>query len=184
MPESHEDLRVQMLVTRAQTGDELAFHELVSTYAARLRYYLRRLVGREAVEDVLQDVWLVVYRELPRLRSTASFRPWLYRIARSRACRRLRSDRPLHPLPENLDVPDETPEDNTWTAADAANIHRGLELLSAEHREVLLLRFIEAMPYDEIAHVLGIQLGTVRSRLHYAKITLRRIVQEQNDDGK
>ncbi len=59
MQERPDDLHEQMLVIRAQAGDELAFHGLVCIYAARLRYYLRKLVGNDAVEDVLQDVWLL-----------------------------------------------------------------------------------------------------------------------------
>ena len=119
MQERSEELHEQMLVTRAQAGDELAFHGLVCIYAARLRYYLRKLVGNDAVEDVLQDVWLVVHRELRKLRAPASFRPWLYRIARSRACRRLRDHRPLQQIPEDVDVPDEKLRDDVWSAPDA-----------------------------------------------------------------
>ena len=182
MRERPEELREQMLVTRAQAGDELAFHGLVCIYAARLRYYLRKLVGNDAVEDVLQDVWLVVHRELRKLRSPASFRPWLYRIARSRACRQLRDHRPLHQIPEDVEVPDEKLRDDVWSAADAAHIHSSLKMLTEEHRDVLLLRFMETMPYEEIAHVLDINLGTVRSRIHYAKLALRRIMEEKSDD--
>ena len=182
MQERPEELHERLLVTRAQAGDELAFHDLVCSYAARLRYFLRKLVGSDAVEDVLQDVWLVVHRELRKLRSPASFRPWLYRIARSRACRQLRDHRPLQQIPENVVVPDDKLRDDDWSAADAAQIHRSLKMLTEEHREVLLLRFMETMPYEEIAHVLDISLGTVRSRLHYAKLALRRIMEEKHDD--
>ena len=87
MRERPDELHEQMLVTRAQSGDELAFHGLVCIYAARLRYFLRKLVGNDAVEDVLQDVWLVVHRELRKLRSPVSFRPSYvpaYRGGRSR----------------------------------------------------------------------------------------------------
>ena len=182
MPERPDELHEQLVVTRAQAGDELAFHDLVCIYAARLRYYLRRLVGNDAVEDVLQDVWLAVHHELRNLRSAASFRPWLYRIARTRASRQLRNHRPLQQIPEDIEVPDEKFQDDEWSAADAAHIHRSLKMLTEDHRDVLLLRFMESMPYEEIAHVLDISLGTVRSRIHYAKLTLRRIIEEQNDD--
>ena len=94
----------------------------------------------------------------------------------------MRDHRPLQQIPENVVVPDDKLRDDVWSAVDAAQIHRSLKMLTEEHREVLLLRFMETMPYEEIAHVLDISLGTVRSRLHYAKLALRRIMEEKHDD--
>ena len=182
MDERRVRLCEQMLVIRAQAGDELAFHDLVRSYSARLRYYLRRLVGNDAAEDVLQEVWLVVHREMPKLRNPRSFRPWLYRVARSRACRQLRDGPQLLQLAEDIEVVDEQVRSDDDDALDAGRVHRALDRLSHGHREVLLLRFMETMPYEEIAHVLDISLGTVRSRIHYAKRTLRRVMEEESDD--
>src|SRR5205807_2650388 len=97
-------------------------------------------------------------------------------LARDRAFREGRRRRPHRPL-EEFDVADAAGGVEEFSAEDAARIHRGLDALIPEHREVLVLRFIEGMAYEQIAGVVGCQLGTVRSRLHYAKRALRRIIE-------
>src|SRR5205823_2822434 len=93
--------RVQVL--RAQAGDAAAFADLVGRYHARLRYYLGKLLAKpQAVDDVLQDVWLDVWRGLPQLRDAAAFPAWLYRVARDRAVRTYR----MRPPPRSLDPTD------------------------------------------------------------------------------
>src|SRR5262249_3378813 len=114
--------RVQVL--RAQAGDAAAFADLVGRYHARLRYYLGKMVARpQAVDDVLQDVWLDVWRGLPRVRDAAAFSAWLYRVARDRAVRTYRQPPPPRPL-ESEDVVCEP--DNDFTAEDAAAVHAAL----------------------------------------------------------
>jgi RNA polymerase sigma-70 factor (ECF subfamily) len=165
----------RVLVVRAQAGDEAAFAELVARYDARLRYFLRKLV-KDRAEDVLQDVWLDVFRQLPRLTDPQAFRAWVYRIARDRAYGLLRkSQRAAEPLGQT-EVPDDRTDENGFDAEDAERIHAALDCLPPEQREVLVLRFIESMSYDAIARVTGQPLGTVRSRLHYAKRALRTIL--------
>jgi RNA polymerase sigma-70 factor (ECF subfamily) len=127
---------------------------------------------REAdrAEDVLQDVWLLVLRGLPRLADPGAFPAWLYRIARDRACREMRERRPLQTL-KDTDIAEE-PGDEI-RLEDAEHIHAALNELAPEHREVLVLRFLESMTYEEIARVTSCPVGTVRSRIHYAKRALR-----------
>jgi RNA polymerase sigma-70 factor (ECF subfamily) len=180
MTDPAEQLYLRVLVLRAQAGDEAAFAELAGRYEGRLRYYLRKMLGNaHTAEDALQDVWLDVWRGLSRLAEPAAFTAWMYRIARDRACRvlrRLPRDRPL----DEADVPDEATEES-FSVADAEAIHRALDELAPEHREVLVLRFLEEMSYEDIARVAGCQLGTVRSRLHYAKRALRRALEARCD---
>ena len=127
---------------------------------------------RSAAEDLLQEVWLDVFRGLPRLADPQAFRAWIYRIARDRAFGHLRkSKRQEQPLGE-IDVPDEAAEEGEFSPEDAARIHAALGDLPLEQREVLVLRFLEEMSYDEIARVTSQPLGTVRSRIHYAKRAL------------
>jgi len=167
----------RVLVVRSQAGDEAAFAELVARYEPRLRYFLRKLVSDRA-DDVLQDVWLDVLRHLPRLAEPQAFRAWVYRIARDRAFGLLRkTKRSAQPLGET-DVPDDS-DDNGFDAEDALRIHAALDLLSPEQREVLVLRFIETMSYEAIASVIEQPLGTVRSRIHYAKRALRTILERE-----
>ncbi len=168
----------RLLVVRAQAGDESAFVELVERYSPRLRYFLRKiLASADSAEDALQDVWVDVLRHLPRLEDPLALRAWLYRIARDRAFGRLRKARRVEvPLDELQAVDPATAEENDFSAEDAARIHAALDGLPEEQREVLVLRFLEEMSYDEIARVLGCQLGTVRSRIHYGKQALRRLL--------
>jgi RNA polymerase sigma-70 factor (ECF subfamily) len=177
MTDATDRLYEQVLVLRCQSGDEAAFTEIVERYQPRLRYYLRKLL-REAhrAEDALQDVWFDVFRAVARLADAGAFRAWLYRIARDRALRELRRCRPLPQPLEDADLIDD-PEESDFTAEDAERIHAGLDELSVEQREVLVLRYVEEMSYDEIAGVIGCQLGTVRSRLHYAKRALRGVLE-------
>src|SRR5438105_10956877 len=91
-----EQIYDSLLVVRAQAGDEAAFSELVERYSPRLRYFLRKLLSSaDTAEDALQDVWLDVFRALPRLADPQAIRAWIYRIARDRAFGRLRKSRRL-----------------------------------------------------------------------------------------
>jgi len=181
MTDTTDRLYETVLALRCQAGDEAAFAELVERYQPRLRYYLRKLLrNMQGAEDVLQDVWLDVFRAVSRLSDAGAFRAWLYRIARDRALRELRKRRPpLQPL-EDVDPVDRRLEEAHFTAEDVERIHTALDELGADHREVLVLRYIEDMAYDEISQVVGCQVGTVRSRLHYAKHALRGVLERMN----
>ena len=169
------------LVVRSQIGDDAAFAELLRLYSPRLRFYVGKMLHErhENTDDLLQEIWLGVFRALPKLNDAAAFRAWLFRIARDRVCREFRRARiEFHPLEEQQieNVPSDIEPDD---AVDREAVRRQIELLSAEHREALVLRFIEDMTYDEIARVTGSTLGTVRSRIHYAKRALRRALKEK-----
>jgi RNA polymerase sigma-70 factor, ECF subfamily len=166
-----------VLVVRCQAGDRAAFEELVALHQPRLRYFLARMIGDDhAADDLLQEVWFDVYRGVARLADPGAFATWLYQIARRRALGALRKRRqPLASL-DGIDLAEDEEEDD-FSAEDAERVHAALGQLAAEHREVLLLRFIEEMTYEDIARVTGCQLGTVRSRIHYAKRALRRAME-------
>jgi RNA polymerase sigma-70 factor (ECF subfamily) len=172
MTNSADRLHERVLVLRCQAGDEAAFEELVGNYSQRLRYYLRKMVSdADRAEDLLQDVWLDVLRGLARLADPGAFPAWLYRIARDRAYRELRKRRATVHFVEEMEVAAETGDELRWEDAEA--IHAALDELAPEHCEVLVLRFLEDMTYEDIAAVTGCPVGTVRSRLHYAKRALR-----------
>jgi RNA polymerase sigma-70 factor (ECF subfamily) len=126
-----------------------------------------------AADDALQDVWFDVFRNVGRLEDAGAFPAWLYRIARDRAYRllRRRGVRVASPIDEAADLP--ANEVETPDAEDVGLVHASLDRLPHEQREVLLLRFVEAMTYEQIALAVGCGVGTVRSRLHYAKRALR-----------
>lgn len=172
----------RLLVLRCQAGDDAAaFEELVGCYGPRLRFYLRKMVGGDAhrAEDVLQDVWFDVFRGITRLNDPAALATWLYRIARDRAYRELRRRRVPHQPIETVEAEltptarDDSPDDREFTPEDAGRVHAALDRLAPEHREALVLRFVQQMSYEQIADVTGRPVGTVRSRLHYARRALR-----------
>ena len=177
-----DELRVELLVVRCQCRDPEALRELVERYGPRLRYYLRKMLGRADVEDAMQEVWLQTLRRLPTLRDPRALVPWIYRIARGRAVEEIRRRRDTEPLDETLiaaeaDVADDAAE--SFEPSDAAAIHAALDELGTDHREVLVLRFMEELSYEQMALVLDAPVGTIRSRLHYAKEALRRVLLRQ-----
>ena len=174
-----DQLRQRVLVLKCQVGDRSAWDELYRRYNPPLGYYLRRLTGGDA-DDLQQDVWLAAVRNIGRLKSPDAFVVWLYRIARSKAMDRLRQDHRHVALDEERIALAPDSEDDSFSAQDAARVHGALTKLSPEHRDVLLLRFMEDLSYEQIAEVIGCGVGTVRSRIHYAKCALRREL--ENDD--
>jgi RNA polymerase sigma-70 factor (ECF subfamily) len=182
MNDSADQIYERVLVVRGQAGDDAALAELIERYQPRLQYYLRKmLAGSSAAEDAAQDVWYDVVRALPRLANPGAFRAWLYRIARDRAWRILRRRSPPRVPIDEIEVAANGTADD-FTAEDVARVHAALDQLAPEHREVVVLRFVEDMNYDEIARVAGCPLGTVRSRLHHAKRALRRALEGINHE--
>lgn len=174
-------LHERLLVLRCQTGDAIAFEELVLLYQPRLRYFLRGLLRSDHdVDDHLQEIWIDVYRGIGRMKEPSAFAAWLYRIARNRAFRVLRKRRQPTCSIDDIDLAAKGDEEPHWSAEDAEYIHAALDSLEPEHREVLLLRFIEEMSYEDIARVIDCPIGTIRSRLHYAKRALRCVLERMN----
>src|SRR5207302_554855 len=164
MSDPAEQIYERLLVLRCQAGDEAAFAELVERFAARLHYFVRKLLGHaQSAEDVMQDVWFDVFRSVPRLADPGAISAWLYRIARDRAYRSLRQRRPEQQALTDVDVAD-SEDDSEFTADNAERIHAGLDELVPEHREVLVLRFLEEMSYDDIARVVEIGRASCRER--------------------
>jgi RNA polymerase sigma-70 factor (ECF subfamily) len=167
-----------VLVVRCQAGDARAFAELIELHERPLHYFLAKMAGNaHATDDLVQEVWFEVFRGIGRLADPGAFAAWLYQIARHRALRALRRRPPTAVSLEDVEVTDDRDQDEVFMAEEAERIHVALDELSPEQREALLLRFIEDMTYDDIARVTGCQLGTVRSRIHYAKRALRRVLE-------
>ena len=180
--EASDRLLEHVLVVRCQTGDQAALAELINRYQPRLRYFLRKMLGdADAADDILQEVWCDVWRSISRLTEPSAFSAWVYRIARDRVYRFLRKRRmtllPME-LADELAGADTTGSNDEFSAEDAADVNAALDQLAPVHREVLVLRFLEQMSYDEIARATNSRLGTVRSRVHYAKRALRRALKK------
>jgi RNA polymerase sigma-70 factor, ECF subfamily len=180
MADLTDRLYERLLVLRCQTGEATAFGEVVERFGPRLRYYLGQMIERrDQVDDLLQEVWLTVFRKVATLKEPAAFAAWLYRIARDKAAFQRRKRR-REILVEEADFAACVGDGEEFSADDAEQIHTGLAKLAGEHREVLILRFLEEMNYEEIARVTDCPVGTVRSRLHYAKGALRREIERMN----
>ena len=163
-----------LLAARCRRGDRAALEELVRTFEGRLFYFVRRLVGNEAdAWDVVQKTWVRVLGGIEKLDDPGSLVPWLYQIARHTALTHARLRDPPVELP--AEVPDPGAADPA-DFGDAERVHHGLVRLSLPHREVLTLFFLADLGVEQIAEVLGVPTGTVKSRLHYAKLALRKVI--------
>ena len=181
MSTTPETLYEQTLVLRSQLGDEAAFEELLELHGPRLLLFAQRMLqsSPESVADVTQEIWVAIYRALPRLLDASKFRPWTFRIARDRIYREYRRRKlPVQPT-DNAQLTNMPESEELDSTIDREELHRCLELISPEHREALVLRFFEEMSYEDIARATDSSVGTVRSRIHYGKEAFKKIWKEK-----
>lgn len=172
--DSREQLIEQMLILRCQMGDKEALAGLIERYQRPLRYFISRLLDdAQTSEDIIQETWLTVIGRIYGLKKPEAFSIWLYRIARNKVYHHLRRKKVLSELNENIPASNEN-EDDVVSLEDIAKVHKCLKNLRPEHKEVLMLRFLEQMSYQQISEVLDCNLGTVKSRVYYAKLALRK----------
>lgn len=180
-PSSEADARADAgeaaALARARAGELAAFGALVRRHQARVfRFLLRMLDAREEAMELTQDVFVKAWQALPDWRPEAAFSTWLLQIARNAALDQLRRRRVVRfaPLEEGLEVADDAPGPEARYASRQRQtlLERALRQLAAEHREILLLREVEGLAYGELAGVLGIAEGTVKSRLARARAAL------------
>ncbi|HCS54191.1 sigma-70 family RNA polymerase sigma factor [Rubinisphaera sp.] len=179
-----QQIQEQLLVLQAQSRNSVAFQQLVQTYERRLFYYLQRFTGASADSaDLMQEIWLNVYQKLPGLNAPEAFRVWLYKIAHNRAVSYLRKrDRQTAAAfyqVQNGSITESEMEQGFEQLENAELVHRVLEQLSLPHREVLTLRFLEDLSLQEISEIISTSIGTVKSRLHYARLEMRKVIEEE-----
>lgn len=160
-------------VLRAQCADRDALEALLRAVQPSLRGYVARLVGVQDADDLIQEVFVTICRKLAWLQNPALFRPWMYRIATRTAFRHLKKARryveePLDAIVDSMAAIEDQPSDE--------DLRRllGSDALSLASRAVLVLHFQEELTLVEIAAVLEIPLGTVKSRLAFGLATLRK----------
>jgi RNA polymerase sigma-70 factor (ECF subfamily) len=177
------------LVRRSRDGDHEAFTELVRRYQDRIFNTAYRFMGeRQFAEDITQDVFLKVYHGLARFQEKAAFSTWIYRItlnqctsvARKLSTRKRKQEVSLTPVSEQGDADPIDPSDRTHNPAEIAEaaervrvVQEAIATLDVEFREALVLRDIEGFSYEEIADIIERPVGTVRSRIHRARLELR-----------
>jgi len=173
--------RLERIVHRCQDGERAAFEELFEMHQPRLKYYVRRLDSGDAnIDDILQDIWLTVFKKIHKLKDAQVFAVWLYRIARNKVYDGFRRKDRFLTLPQDDELPVSGSVEPVFDTNDTEKLHRALNQLKPHHREVLTLCFIEQMPYQSIADVVGCSIGTVRSRIFYAKQSLREEMESKN----
>jgi RNA polymerase sigma-70 factor (ECF subfamily) len=166
----------ELLVGRAASGDLRAFGVLVERHRAAVLRTATRHVGPHDAEDVAQDAFLRAFHRLDRLRRTGSFAAWLMRIVQYAAFdvlerRRRVDERETHE--QTTDVGHErTPASLLEEEERRERLGRKVELLRPDHRVVLVLRDVEGWSYEEIATATGMPLGSVKGRLHRARMEL------------
>lgn len=175
------------LITASSQGDRDAFGELVRRYQTKALALSNHLCGNpDDGADAAQEAFFSAWRGLPNFRGDANFSTWLYRLVSNASMdllrRRKRQDAHAGPSLDDdelcFDAPDPSPapEDLAERRETRRELRDALQALSPERRQILILREIHQLSYEEIAQTLSIDVGTVKSRIHRAREALRKIL--------
>lgn len=188
----------RQLVSRLRDREEAAFKEMVRKYRDRVFHVVYRIVGdEEEAEDVAQEVFIAVFKNIDSFRGDAKFSTWLFRIASNRAKNRVKylarrhrqSHQDLDDTPEsNIDAnpvggDTDRPDERAMGRELEDVVQRGLRELDEKYRDVVVLRDIEDLTYDEMAEALDVPEGTIKSRLYRARSKLKAFVEENYHGG-
>lgn len=178
--DSSQTVANELLAIRCQLGEASAFDELVERWHGPLWNYIRRMLRDESVaEEVHQEVWLKILRGIDRLREPERLIPWMFSIARITVLDRLRSryaESVEVPLAEELQADESEP---VIEIGESELLHDALEGLPLIDREAIALFYLRELSLNEVAAVLEIPVGTVKSRLHRARTLLRKKLVDQ-----
>jgi RNA polymerase sigma-70 factor (ECF subfamily) len=182
----------QELILNCQQGDRHSFRILYQNYQQRVRSTLYQLCGKSMLDDLVQEVFLKAWKGLPKLSNTEYFSTWLYRISWNVALDRRRKLAKTRDWTNTIEPATPEGEENcdrsltdVQNAPDLMHLHyqdlvqRGLNNLRLEHRAVLVLHDLEDLPQKQIANILDIPVGTVKSRLFYARNAMKKFLQQQ-----
>jgi len=175
------------LVARCRGGDHAAFTAIVDRYKDRVFWLVKRMVGDMDAEDLTQEAFLRAYRAMPALRTGATLRTWLFRIAHNLCLTELakrgrrgehlsieeEGDERLEPL---LAQASKNLEERLDERDFAGRVLDQVQQLPVAYRTALTLYYMDEAKYEEIAEVMGIPLGTVKTYLHRARLRLRQLV--------
>ena len=175
---------VSDLVERCKSGDDLAWEALVRQYQSRIYGIAYTYVGNvEDARDLAQDIFVQIYRKLDSCREPDRFLPWIIRIARNssvdfirrRKARPQRTEVPAEEMP-NLRSSEPGPDELSELASQKRLVYRALQKLSDISREIIMLRDMQGLPLAEIAELLRVPLGTIKSRSNRARLELAEAV--------
>jgi RNA polymerase sigma-70 factor, ECF subfamily len=178
------------LIDEALAGRKAAFGELVLRYQDRLfNSVLRVIDNQDDALDVVQDAFVNAYQSLGSFKGDAEFYTWLYRIAFNTAISHRRRRKATVSLDGLSHADPEDRSDGVQPGAamerdeDAVALAAGLAKLSPEHKAVLVLKDIDGMKYEQIAELLWVPIGTIRSRLHRARLELKQLLDPDGESG-
>ncbi len=189
------DVDEKLLIKKIKSGDMEAFSQLVSAYEKKAVAFARRMLGtQEEAEDATQEAFLKVFDKIHTFRQDSSFSTWFYTVLNNICLDALRK-RSRRASTISINQTDETGEeyeldikdtsDGPYEAMKKNEAKRLLEIaltqLSDEHRTVIILRDINGFEYEEIAQILKISTGTVKSRISRARLALRKILEEHRE---
>ena len=184
----------EQLIRRAQQGDNSAFEQLLLAHQKKVyNLCLRMAANPDDALDLSQEAFIRAFNSLASFRGESKFSVWLYRLT-SNICidfLRRKKRRQETSLTENYDDRDEgaelsipdvnpLPEQQAITNETKIELARAMGQLAPDHREILQLRVVEDLPYEQIADILGVRVGTVKSRLARARLSLRKILKAGN----
>lgn len=192
------DLQERDLIRKAKQGDMLAFEELILKHEKIVyNLALRMMNHSEDAMDISQEVFLKAYRSLANFDERSAFSTWLYRITHNTCIDeiRKRKGKQTYSLEEDLESEDgsmqrqvaddgDTPEESLMRKEQKSEILRALDTLSEEHKAAIILRDVKGLSYEEIAEILELSLGTVKSRINRARNQLKTEIlkiREQNE---
>jgi len=173
-------LDLEYLLGQCRAGDQLAWEALVRKYQARIFSLAFHYLGNtEEAKDAAQDIFLRIYRNIVQCQDAGMFLPWLIKISRNhcidlirrKAARPQTSNLPIDEIPE-IANPDLNPEEKWKAKSRRKLIHRALLQLSVLNREMVILKDIQGMKFEQIASLLNIPIGTAKSRSNRARLEL------------
>ncbi|HET6374004.1 MAG TPA: sigma-70 family RNA polymerase sigma factor [Candidatus Polarisedimenticolia bacterium] len=184
MSRTGSELDLGELLARCRRGDDLAWEALVRRFQARVYglafHYVRHA---EEARDLAQEIFVRVYRKLDTFREEETFLPWMLRLGRNVCIDHLRRAKARPPatdltIGEDMFLADTAPTPEAAWMADSRKrlVHRALQMLSEPYREMILLKEIQGLPLEEIASMLNLPLGTVKSRSSRARVELAHAV--------
>ncbi len=177
--DSTDSLQDDLLVLQCQQGDVAGFDRLVRRWQQPLLNYAYRLTGdRAAAQDAVQETWMVVIRALVTLKDVTRFRPWLFRVASHKCQDHWRRSQSRAQFAETLQQQSEAVATAGPPGATRADVDAAFRRLPPESRMVLALMYLQDFSVGEIAEVLSLPEGTVKSRLFHARKQLRQLMEK------